>query len=358
MAYHDYEAIRAQARGRWDYLLAALAPELEEALEKAPRHVPCPVHGGQDGFRLFKDHEENGGAMCNTCGSFPSGFRVLQWLKGWDFPQTLEAVVELMNGGIPDVGTRPRHNKGNGNGKDRDDEKVRQRLRRTWMEAVPLQDSWAKPARLYLERRSISPATFYSSGCKCHPHLAYFETGRGVVGRFPALLSMLCNDEGQAVTIHRTYLTLEGFKAPVDNPKKTMPYPADRKLAGALVRLGHPNGSLGLAEGIETALAVHEATGQVCWAATSAALLEATILPQSIRRVVVWADNDQKRAGQKAALRLTERLIREGRKVKVQIPDRPAEQKSWDWNDVLINQGPGAFPGAGRLAKFKAAIGW
>lgn len=358
MAYYDYEAIRAQARGRWDYLLATLAPEMEEALERAPRHVPCPVHGGIDGFRLHKDYEDNGGGVCNTCGSFPSGFRLLQWLKGWDFPQTLEAVVELINGGIPEVWPVRRVN-GNGNGKAHDDEKIRQRLRRTWEEAVALQDSWAKPARLYLERRGISPTTFYMIGCKCHPHLAYWEQGKGEVGKFPTLLSPLWDPQGLAVTLHRTYLTPDGFKAPVENPKKIMPYPSDRKLAGALVRLGQPNGTLGLAEGIETALAVQEATGMVCWAATSAVLLEAAVLPHFLRRVVVWADNDRNSAGQMAALRLAARLVKEGRKIKVEIPpDRPAEMKSWDWNDVLANQGPGGFPGVGRLSRMKKALGW
>jgi hypothetical protein len=73
---------------------------------------------------------------------------------------------------------------------------------------------------------------------------------------------------------------------------------------------------------------------------------------------VVWADNDRKKAGQMAALHLAARLVKEGRKAKVHVPDRPAEMKSWDWNDVLTNQGPGGFPGVGRLARIKAAIGW
>jgi len=100
MPYYNYEALREQARGYWPHIHLSLAPQLEEALGKAPRHVSCPVHGGRDGFRLFKDHTENGGAMCNTCGSFPSGFRVLQWLQGWDFPQTLGAVAEVLGGSL------------------------------------------------------------------------------------------------------------------------------------------------------------------------------------------------------------------------------------------------------------------
>ena len=136
-----------------------------------------------------------------------------------------------------------------------------------------------------------------------------------------------------------------------------MPYHSCMKLAEAVARLGRPeNGTLGIAEGIETALAVREATGQVCWAATSAALLEAAVLPENIRKVVVWADNDLKKAGQKAALRLAERLIKEGRKVEVHVPDRPAEKKSWDWADVLTHQGPGGFPRLGRFSRIRNMI--
>jgi len=345
MAYHDYEAIRAQAWGRWDYLLAALAPELAGARERFPRHVPCPVHGGKDGFRLYRDYEDNGGGVCNTCGAFPSGFRLLQWLKGWDFPQALGAVVEVLGGGLPDIKPRNGNGNGNRNGNGRDDEQLLQRLRRIWVEAVPLEDKWARPAHLYLRCRGISPATINFTGCRCHPHLAYWDKGQGEVGRFPALLSLMSDPRGQAVTVHRTYLSQDGYKAPVEHPRKTMPYPSFRKLSGALVRLGEPdNGAIGLAEGIETALAVREATGLTCWAATSAALLEAAVLPHTLRRVLIWADNDANKAGQKAALRLAARLIKEGRQVKMYIPDRPAGEKSWDWNDVLVNQGPGGFP--------------
>jgi putative DNA primase/helicase len=358
MAYRDYEDIRAQARGRWGHILAALAPELTEALEKAPRHVPCPVHGGHDGLRLFKDYEENGGAMCNTCGSFPSGFRVLQWLKGWDFPEVLAAVSELLGGGLPEVRPNIRNGTGNKPGHGQDDGKIRQRLQRTWRDAVPLQDERGKPARLYLVRRGISAAVYNTLPCKCHPNLVYWENGKREVGRYPALLFLMSDPHGQAVTLHRTYLTPEGFKAPVENPKKTMPYPSNRELTGAVVRLGEPlDRTLGIAEGIETSLSVREATGQVCWAATSAALLEKVLLPVGVRQVVIWADNDLKKAGQKAALRLAERLIKEGRKVKVQIPPGlPPDMKSWDWNDVLLTQGLAGFPKVGWFGRMKEAV--
>jgi DNA primase len=83
----------------------------------------------------------------------------------------------------------------------------------------------------------------------------------------------------------------------------------------------------------------------VCWATTSAALLERVDLPVLVKRVVVWGDHDRKKAGQKAALRLAARLVKEGRRVQVQLaPPPPLDRKSWDWADVLAAEGPDGFP--------------
>ena len=70
----EAETIRNRARGSWLGILGSLAPELEPALQRLGRHVPCPIHGGRDGFRLFRDAPDTGGGICNTCGAFPDGF--------------------------------------------------------------------------------------------------------------------------------------------------------------------------------------------------------------------------------------------------------------------------------------------
>lgn len=64
--------------GNWDAVLAGLAPELAAALSRKGRHVPCPVHGGRDGFRLFRD---------------PSGHR------RQDSGQVVEKANEMREGG-------------------------------------------------------------------------------------------------------------------------------------------------------------------------------------------------------------------------------------------------------------------
>ncbi|MHB8069527.1 MAG: DUF7146 domain-containing protein [Desulfobaccales bacterium] len=345
---YNHEELRDQAMGQWGGILSILAPELECALEKAPRHVPCPMHGGKDGFRLYEDFEKTGGGICNTCGAMPNGFQVLQWIRGWNFYQALEAVSEVLNGGAPVVQCRENANGFSSRAHRKDDGNLRKLLNRMGTEAIPLDAEEAEPARAYLQSRGITMATIrQTTGLRYHPSMAYFSEEGQDQGRYPGMVAMLTDGQGQPVTLHRIYLTQDGRKAPVDFPKKTMPYPANRILTGAAVRLGPAEDLLGVAEGVETALAVTQATGMICWATTSATLLSKVILPAQVKRVVVWADHDtsKEKAGQIAGTRLATRLVEEGIKARVQIPPPPPQgQKSRDWADVLFEQGKEGFP--------------
>ena len=89
----ESDVVRDHARGQWIGILGRLAPTLEAALARPGRHVPCPVHGGRDGFRVFRDVNETGGGICNTCGAFSDGFALLMWANGWSFRAALEAVA-------------------------------------------------------------------------------------------------------------------------------------------------------------------------------------------------------------------------------------------------------------------------
>ena len=148
---HEYEyetqQVKEDARGRWERVLFALAPQLKAALERTGKHVPCPVHGGRDGFRLFRDVADTGGGICNTCGSFANGFALLMWINGWDFGQTIREVAEQ-------VGSRSRS--ANSAADKSEDEMRREQLNRTWRESVALSHPSAEPGRLYLARRGLS----------------------------------------------------------------------------------------------------------------------------------------------------------------------------------------------------------
>jgi len=80
-------------------------------------------------------------------------------------------------------------------------------------------------------------------------------------------------------------------------------------LGSGAVQLAPPlNGELGLAEGVESALAATELTGIPCWAVLGAERLDQIFIPPDVRRVHLFADNDA--AGQFALQKATKRYKR------------------------------------------------
>jgi putative DNA primase/helicase len=70
------------------------------------------------------------------------------------------------------------------------------------------------------------------------------------------------------------------------------------------------------------------------WALVAASFLKEASLPPEVKEAVVCADHD--RAGLEAAHALAQRLLREGRKVRLAVP--PVEGE--DWLDALKRLGP------------------
>lgn len=350
---HEYEThrVKEDARGRWDRVLLDLAPPLKAALDRQGKHVPCPVHGGRDGFRVFRDVEDTGGGICNTCGSFADGFALLMWINDWDFGRAIREVAEQ-------VGSQPIRLPSAKHGEVRagksDDEIRREHLNRTWRESLSLSNPQAEPARLYLARRGLSlkvPDTL-----RFHPELGYYADNR-LVAHYPALIAQLTGQGGEAVTIHRTYLTPDGRKAPVDAPKKLMRHPVARQLTGGAVRLVPIGRRLAVTEGIETALAVIEATGLPAWATGNAYLLETFMPPPGVEQVLVFADKDRPSKqhpsghGQEAARTLVTRLWGMGIRAGAIAPaiDIPDGRKGVDWLDVFDLLGEAGFPALGSV---------
>lgn len=343
--------VKVRACGRWLAIFSALAPELNDAMTHLGRHVPCPVHGGTDGFRLFKDAASTGGGICNTCGSFADGFALLQWLTRRSFQETLVGVHQALTGEVatPSVkASQPRT-------KDRlDDATLRRILNSTWAQSVALNKRAARHAAQYLENRGLSRKLVVRlADLRFHPRVLYREKGRGA--RYePALLALVRAADGTPVTVHRTYLSENGEKAKVRCPRKLFPAPSDGPvLAGAAIRLGEPRSVLGIAEGIETALSVYQASGTPCWSAISATLLERWTPPEGVDVVHIWADRDRNERGLRAAKALKARLWKMGVKALIWLPavDIAPGAKSVDWNDVLRNGDRKLFPNGGRTSR-------
>jgi putative DNA primase/helicase len=149
-------------------------------------------------------------------------------------------------------------------------------------------------------------------------------------GIWPVMVALVTKGaDGTPLAIHRTFLARDGAgKAPVE-PAKMMLGPCHR---GA-VRLAEPGEVLMVGEGIETSLAVMQATGHPAWAALSTSGLRSLDLPADVREVIVLADGDE--AGELAARHCAWRWKRQARRVRIARPPQ-----GMDFNDLVVRRAP------------------
>ena len=153
---------------------------------------------------------------------------------------------------------------------------MRKLAERIWQAAKPL--AAGDEVTTYLARRGLVLAE-YPKVLRTHPALGYYvkDVGRPrakLVATYPAMVAAVQGADGHVVTLHRTYLA-HGAKAPITECKKLL----SAGVNGAAVRLFEPGDELCIAEGIETALAVHLRTAKPVWAALSATNMEKLWIP-------------------------------------------------------------------------------
>ena len=313
------EEAKRRASGNWISILERLGVE-RKVLGR--RNQPCPGCGGKDRFQ-FTDKYGDGNYICRGCGP-GDGFALLELCLSWKFIEALKAVESLVGRSIE--GSKPATC-------GPSPERMRKLAKSIWQQAKPIEAGDA--VETYLSRRGIALAE-YPKVLRTHPALGFYvkEAGRTrskLVRTYPAMVAAVQGPDGHAVTLHRTYLE-QGAKAPIADSKKLL----NAGISGAAVRLFEPTDELAVAEGIETALAVHVRTGRPVWAALSATNMEKMWIPANVTRIGIYADHDASYTGQAAAYALAKRLKAQAkrtgpREVAVYVP-RDADT---DWADVL-----------------------
>jgi len=138
--------------------------------------------------------------------------------------------------------------------------------------------------------------------------------------KMPALLATFSAPDSEALTLHRIYLKAGGYKADLKNCKLTLT--PKKPMRGGAVRLFPVTDHVGVTEGIETALAVHEKDNIPVWATLSTSLMASFEPPKGVGNIMIYGDNDANCAGQKAAYMLANRLYLKGFAVNVEIPEK------------------------------------
>jgi putative DNA primase/helicase len=309
VAKFDRRPHRELFRNRWRGILPhfGLNPELLNR-----QNGPCPFCGGRDRFR-FTDYQGDGYWICNQCGP-GDGFEFVKRAMDVDFREAIK-LIEPIVAGVKEAKLMVKSVE--------DNSKILKSILRA---TEPV--TRGSPVWTYLERR-LGPLRAISGHLKYHPDLPYiYENGNLCV--HPAMIALVTTVDGATCNLHRTYLTRDGHKANVPQPKKVCVGPLPK---GCAIRLTPVFDSLGIAEGIETALAATELTGIPCWAAVSSHGLETWEVPETVKIVTIFGDNDPNYAGQGAAYALARRLSTYSRRlifVNAEIP-----REIGDWCDVL-----------------------
>lgn len=203
------------------------------------------------------------------------------------------------------------------------------RLTKLWGQCLPAEHG--DPLSQYLAHRLQCDPRPVPECLRLHPALPYRIDGE-TVAAWPAMVAQLSAPDGSVLALHRTWLTTDGRKAQTPGPCKKLT-PTAGHLTGACIRLGKPESNqLGIAEGIETALAARHASGVPTVAAYSAGALAGWIWPRDLRRLMIFADADP--AGGEAADKLRQRASDAGLSVEVMTPTTPGT----DWCDVWANR--------------------
>lgn len=199
-------------------------------------------------------------------------------------------------------------------------------LNQAWEDGALLDE--APELQRYMDSRRLSPDMPDFLLLRFHPRVLYRH------GTYlPAMLAPLVLDN-KLVGLHATYLQSDGSgKASVDPARKLWKPSADTSTKGAAIPLypirapGLAFTYLGVAEGIETALALRKLRpGLPVWATVSAGGMRALRLPGGINHLLIGADADE--AGLSAARDLAKRAAGSGIRAVVEWP------QEGDWNDA------------------------
>lgn len=305
----QFDNVHEIARGRWKNMLPALGVPSQYLSGK---HGPCPVCGGKDRFR-WDDKDGGGGYFCNSCGP-GTGIDLVMRVRKVSFVEAAKLVSEAAGAAPIEV------------------KKATNKLGRTsefaagaWSQASAL--TGMDPASKYLARRGIKVAPFPKM--LRYTTRARYQNDDKTASYHPAMIAKFVSPDGASMTVHTTYLDDAGGKADVPVGKKLAPCAVPQ---GGAVRLANSADTMGIAEGIETALSAMMLFDLPVWAALSTGPMTKWQPPPTSRNIIVFADNDGNFAGQHAAYSLAHRLKADGYLVEVRIPDLA----DTDWNDMLI----------------------
>lgn len=349
------QQVKQAANGYWPLILTRMG--INSKLLDGRNH-PCPACGGRDRFQFTASGKsaEYGRFACRGMDKLGGdGFALVMHVFNLSFLDAVKAVAKALgisrNGPQLDMPVMPA------------------------LPASPVIDSTTKlqailnncqqvrsnnAAGKYLINRGLAADYWPTHNVlRFAKTLDYWHSNDDAkpikLGVWPALIAHIQKPDGSLAGIHRIYLSQAGYKADIAAingevpPCKKLQSAHTGSIRGAACRLFPigEDGRLALSEGIETAIAVHRMTGLAVWACISAGGLKNVVLPDNVREVLIYGDNDlpdekNRNAGKESAYLLAAKLLAIGKAVKVLLPP----VAGMDWLDVLNSDLNRAIPDA------------
>lgn len=306
MSYH--QPTKQAAKGKWRGILQACG--VNESFLSG-RNGPCPACGGNDRWQWINDNGDGGG-VCRGCGGKADGIHLLMAVDGIEWKEAARKVDDVLgNHAFKADAPKP----------ELDDAKRKAMLREVWQASRETRPG--DLAHEYLASRRLDRTGYH--GLRTSDRLWHSRELSGDVFH-PAMIGVISDVNGKPVSLHRTYLDGKGGRL----DRKMMPGSLPDGACIRLSPLAEEQDVIGVAEGIETALAASALFELPVWAVLNTSMMKNWLVPAGVREVAIFGDNDPSFAGESAAIQLAEKLYRSG--VTVNRPLIPAKVGT-DWAD-------------------------
>ena len=297
-------------------------------IQNPRRTGPCPLEAGEGRTRFrFANTDGRGQWHCSQCGH-GDGVRLVALVNGIGDAEAIRLIRS--DGAIGERGRRCVPLRKQALKPAPDPVRVKRSLQRAWDGAVAVEGTFAQR---YLERRVPGlQVAWLSDNLRAHGSMFHFDEQTRQQSRRPCLLARAVDAQGVPVTLHRMYLSHDGFKADVSVSQVKKQMTGVRGLDGDAIRLNSParvSRVLIVCEGIETGLALVTATGNrhAVWALLDAGNLAKARVPRDrFDTVIIAADRDPLnprhgwRVGEHCAHKLQARLKDEGFATRIRVP--------------------------------------
>lgn len=258
------------AKGRWEQIFSAL--DLPPLTGGKHWQGECPLCKGKGKFR-FTNRYDQGDWIC-VCGS-GDGFDLIMQRDRLTYAEAAKKVDEII-GHKSDLKPAP--------------PSPAQNEAARFSSMFPLKN-WSTPAELYLQLRGIE--VLPQRAVRFSPSEYYDEAAK-----HPAMVAIAADDRGRPIYRHCTYL--DGSNK-IDAEVQRKLFTLTEYQGSCAVRLFPVSDSMGIAEGIETALSATQIYKVPTWATLNACLMERFKAPEGVKHLTIYADNDSHGRGLGAA---------------------------------------------------------